>query len=385
MIPRTLTSTVLERLRNFPVVAITGPRQVGKTTLAKFILSKVEKESIYLDLELPSDLNRLRNAEFFLKENEDKLVVIDEVQRRPELFPLLRALIDQKRESARFLILGSASPELLRQSSETLAGRIAYLELPPFHFGELPIQQFQEHWLRGGFPPSLLAKSNQIAFQWLENFSLTFVERELPQLGLNVSSQVLFNLLLMLTSAHGQLLNFNTLSKSMGISMPTVKKYMGYFEAAYFIRYLPPWHANVKKRLVKTPKMYFLDSGILHSLMGISDLNHLLGNQIVGASWEGYIVQQIIANLPERMIPFFYRTKDGSEMDLVLVRGNKPLVAFEVKFSDNPSLSRGNRLAIKDIQAPMNLIITPGDHDYPLEKGIRVCSIGYIHKYLEGK
>ena len=383
MIARSLTPTIFQRLERFPVVAITGPRQAGKTTLAKSILSEVKKETIYLDLELPSDLNKLRNAEFFLKENEDKLVVIDEVQRRPALFPLLRALVDQRREAARFLILGSASPDLLKQSSETLAGRIAYLELSPFHFRELAEQTFQQHWLRGGFPPALLSLSDDEAFQWLENFTLAFVERELPQLGLNASSQTLYNLLLMLTNTHAQLINFSTLSKSMGISMATVKRYMEYFEAAYFIRYLPPWHTNIKKRLVKTSKMYFRDTGILHYLAGVSEMNQLLGNQIVGASWEGYVVQQIMANLPARTLPFFYRTKDGSELDLVLIRGNKPFLTLEIKFSDTPSLSRGNRLAIKDVQAPLNLIVTPRGGDYPIEQNIRVCDLEHLWKYLE--
>lgn len=382
ILPRALEGDLLQRLRSFPVVAITGPRQAGKTTLAKSIIPTVEKNTVYLDLELPSDLNRLQNAELFLKENEDKLVVIDEVQRKPELFPLLRALVDQKREPARFLILGSASPELLRQSSETLAGRIAYLELTPFHLRELAGRPYQKHWLRGGFPPALLAPSDQAAFQWLENFVITFIERDLPQFGLAAPAQALRNLLLMLSGVHGSLINYSTLARSMGLSMPTVKRYLDYFEYAYFIRYLSPWYTNVRKRLVKTPKVFFRDSGVLHYLIGISELNQLFGNQIVGASWEGYVIQQVAANLPARTLPFFYRTKDGSELDLVLVRGNQPILTLEIKFSDRPSLSRGNRLAIVDVGAPLNLIVTPSGGDYPLEETIRVCGLEHLWNYL---
>lgn len=380
---RSLTASLLNRLENFPVVAITGSRQAGKTTLAKSLLPEIRKESLYLDLELPSDLNKLRNAELFLRENEDKLIVIDEVQRKPELFPLLRALVDQRRENTRFLILGSASPELLRQSSETLAGRIAYLELSPIHYKELSTQTYQNHWLRGGFPLALLADSDEKASQWIENFVITFIERDLPQLGLNASSQILRNLLLMLTGAHGNLINLSTLARSLGVTMPTVKRYLEYFQAAYFIRYLSPWYPNVKKRLVKTPKIYFRDTGVLHHLAGIVETNQLLGNQIVGASWEGYVIQQVIANLPVNTLPFFYRTKDGSELDLVLVRGNKPFLSIEVNLSSTPTLSRGNRLAIADVGALLNLIITPSGGDYPLDTNVRVSDIEHFWSYLE--
>ena len=239
-IAREISSTLIEKLKAFPVVAITGPRQAGKTTLAKSLLPEIGKESIYLDLELPSDLNKLRNAELFLKENESKLVVIDEVQRKPELFTLLRALVDQRREPARFLILGSASPELLQQSSETLAGRIAYLELTPFHYPELTSADLRTQWLRGGFPSAFLSPSDEAAFDWIENFVITFLERDLPQLGLTAPSQLLRNLLLMLSTVHGNLINYSTLAKALGITMPTVKRYIHYFEAAYFVRYLLP-------------------------------------------------------------------------------------------------------------------------------------------------
>lgn len=383
LIPRSITPALLQRLERFPVVAITGPRQAGKTTLAKVMLSFIQKESMYIDLELPSDLNKLRNAELFLKENQNKLVVIDEVQRMPELFPLLRALVDQHRVPSRFLILGSASPELLRQSSETLAGRITYLELSPFHFQEIDPGDFKLHWLKGGFPPAFLATSEDWTFQWINDFIQTFIERDLPQFGLNAPNQVLRTLLTMLTTVHGDLVNHSLLAKSLGISMPTVKRYLNYFEAAYFIRYLPSWHANVKKRLVKSPKLYFRDSGVFHFLAGIFHFEDLLAHRLVGPSWEGYVIQQILSVLPSSILPFFYRTQDGSELDLILVKGNQPVLAIEVKYSINPFLTKGNRLAIDFIKAPVNLIVAPIEDDYPLKPHIRCCGVGHIYKYLE--
>ncbi len=380
--PRYIENTLLKRLQAFPVVGITGPRQAGKTTLAKSIVKEIPKEAVYLDLELPSDLNRLRNAELFLKENEGNLVVIDEVQRIPELFPLLRSLVDMRREPARFLILGSASPELLKQSSETLAGRISYLELTPFHYRELPDIDFKKHWLRGGFPPSLFATDEYLSFQWLEDFVTTFIERDLPQFGLNAPSQTLRNLLLMLTGAHGNLLNQSALANSLGLTMPTVKRYLSYLENAYFIRFLSPWFANVSKRLVKTPKIYFRDSGVLNYLAGISEMNQLLGSLLAGASWEGYVLQQIIANLPSNVLPYFYRTKDGSELDLVLVKGARPILAIEMKISSRPSLNRGNRFALADLGNPPAIIISPASGDYPLEKNVRVCHLEHFWDYL---
>lgn len=373
---------LLKRLHSLPVVGITGPRQAGKTTLAKSILKELGKEALYLDLELPSDLNRLSNAELFLKENEDKLVVLDEVQRKPELFPLLRALVDQHRVPGRFLILGSASPELLRQSSETLAGRISYLELTPFQFNELPDGNMKQHWLRGGFPPALFAADDAAAFQWIQDFIITFVERDLPQFGLNAPSQTLRTLLQMLTGVHGNLLNQEMLANSLGLTSPTVKRYLSYLENAYFIRYLLPWHVNIGKRLVKTPKIYFRDTGTLHYLTGLSTMNELLGHQIVGASWEGYVLQQVLANLPNNLIPYFYRTKDGAELDLLLVKGTQPIMALEFKMSSNPSLSKGTRLAHKDLGSPPLSIITPHEGDYPLEENIRICDLGSFLRKL---
>ncbi len=380
---RKIESLLRQRLSTFPVVGITGPRQAGKTTLAKSVVAQLAQKTVYLDLELPSDLNRLNNAELFLKENEQNLIVLDEVQRKPELFPALRALVDQHRVAGRFLILGSASPDLLRQSSETLAGRISYLELTPFHIRELPDGDFQKNWLRGGFPPALFAATETVAFQWLQDFIITFIERDLPQFGLTAPSQTLRTLLQMLTGIHANLLNQSTLANSLGLTVPTIKRYLSYFESAYFIRFLQPWHVNIGKRLVKTPKAYFRDSGVLHYLAGISDKNQLFGHHIIGASWEGYGIQQVIANLPPSVLPYFYRTKEGSEIDLVLVRGNAPVAAIEFKISANPALGKGNRIALTDLGSPPAFIVTPHTADYPLETTVRVCDLISIWKYLD--
>ncbi|MCF8248204.1 MAG: ATP-binding protein [Saprospiraceae bacterium] len=363
-------------------MGITGPRQAGKTTLAKNIVKDTGREALYLDLELPSDLNRLRNAELFLKENEEKLVIIDEVQRKPELFPLLRALIDQHRVPGRFLILGSASPELLRQSSETLAGRISYLELTPFHFKELPDSDFKKHWLRGGFPPTLFSLTDEAAFQWIQDFITTFIERDLPQFGLNAPAQTLRTLLQMLTGVHANLLNQEMLANSLGLTSPTVKRYLSYLENTYFIRYLLPWHINIGKRLVKTPKLFYRDSGVLHQLSSITNSSDLIGHQLAGSSWEGYVVQQVIANLPQNLLPYFYRTKDGSELDLVLVKGNHPIMALEIKMSSNPTLSKGTRIAHQDVGKPPLYIVTPHEGDYPMDENIRVCDLKYLLEKL---
>lgn len=380
--PRHIQQSLLQRLQASPVVAITGPRQAGKTTLAKSIAKSFYKDTLYLDLELPSDLARLQNAELYFKEHEGKLIIIDEVQRKPELFPLLRALVDLRRESARFLILGSASPEMLQQSSETLAGRISYLELTPFHFRELPDTPFKQHWLRGGFPPALFAENDALAFQWLTDFTSTFIERDLPQFGLNAPAQTLRTLIQMLTGVHGNMLNQSSLANSLGLTIPTVVRYLSYFERAYFIRYLLPWHLNIGKRLVKTPKLYFQDSGVLHHLAGIEAMSDLLGDRIAGASWEGYVLQQIISNLPQNVLPYYYRTKDAAELDLILVKGNRPVIAIEAKMSASPVLSRGNRISINDLGNLPLLIIVPSAGDYPLEENIRVCDLAHCWKYL---
>ena len=295
MIKRDLTTEINLALTYFPVVGIIGPRQVGKTTLAKQLLTQLPRPSVYLDLELDEDVARLGNAQAYLQSHQDKCVVIDEIQLMPRLFALLRALIDQERVPARFIILGSASPSLIRQSSETLAGRIAYNELTPLSLKEVEsagISQ-NEHWFRGGFPNALLAPAADVSTMWLRNFTNTFMEKDLKAMGYDISLPTMIKLYRMVAHVQGQLLNMSALSSSLGITQPSVRKYLDLLEGGFLIHRLQPYYINLGKRLVKAPKIYFRDSGILHQLSGIADFEALLGNQLLGASWEGYVIEQI--------------------------------------------------------------------------------------------
>lgn len=298
MINRNLSAQILQSLNYFPVIGIIGSRQVGKTTLAKQISKLIKKKSIYLDLELPSDLNKLRSPELYFREHEDRLIIIDEIQRKPELFPLLRAIIDQKRVNGRFLLLGSASPSIMTSSSESLAGRIVYHTLYPLNLEETNSLNTNKLWLRGGYPESFLAKKNAVSFQWRESFLKTHLERDLPQLGIRVPFIKLYRFLLMLCHSHGQLLNMNKLANSLDITAPTIQHYLDIFESTFIIRKLYPHFANLKKRLIKSPKIYIQDSGLLHSLVQIQDFEQLQANPLLGASWEGFVIEQVCSSMP---------------------------------------------------------------------------------------
>jgi hypothetical protein len=275
-IPRTAESEILHLASTFPAVVIVGPRQVGKTSLAKNIIGRLQRPSLYLDLELPEDFGKLQNPALFLGPLGEQTVIIDEVQRQPALFPVLRALIDRRREPGRFILLGSASPELIRDSSESLAGRVAYFELPPLTFQEASkVVDYQTHWLRGGFPESLLADDERASLDWRENFIQTYLERDLPMLGLRADPMLVRHLWTMLAHLSGNLLNLESLGGSLGITAPTVRRYVDFLEASYLIRRLQPWFANVSKRLVKSPKVYIRDTGVLHALLNISSLQRL--------------------------------------------------------------------------------------------------------------
>lgn len=384
MIIRSIEKEVLEALSYLPVVAVIGPRQVGKTTLVKKLMSKIDKPSVYLDLEYFADYDKLKTApDLYFKEHENDLVILDEIQRMPELFPLLRSIIDQNRQPFRFLLLGSASPVLLRQSSETLAGRILYIELQGINYQEISSTiPYQQHWLRGGFPDALLAPNNKAAEFWFRGFMQTYVERDLPNLGLTASPELMRNMLRMLTNVQGGMLNYADLSDSLNISQPTVKTYIDFLESAFLIRRLKPYFANIGKRLVKSPKLFFRDTGILHHLMGIKDFEGLQGNIGLGNSWEGYVIQQIIANLKNDVEPYFYRTKEKAELDLVLVQNTQVKATLEIKYGNAPNISRGNTVAIDDLGAKLNLVVTPQADDYWHRTKLRVCSIATVWKYL---
>lgn len=362
MLRRSLAQTVLDRLDQFPAVALLGPRQVGKTTLAK-ALSR-DRVSLYLDLERPADLQRLEDPEWFLSAQKERLVVLDEVQRMPELFGVLRGIIDQERQegirSGRFLLLGSASRDLLQQSSESLAGRIAYLELTPFHAGEVDshVDALDALWLRGGFPESYLAQNDQKALVWRDQFIQTYIERDLPLLGIRMPGLAMRRLWSMLAHRHGATFNASELARVLGVSSPTVAHYTDVLVDLMLLRKLPAWHGNLGKRLVKTPKLYWRDSGMLHALLGLESRDALFGHPGLGASWEGFVLEQLIQALPPSAAgAFFYRTAKGVEMDLVLEWKNGERWAIEVKRGYRSQPSSGFYKAIEDLEATQAFLV----------------------------
>jgi hypothetical protein len=385
-ITRRISAEIHDSLSFFPVVTIIGPRQVGKTTLAKSIMDETGKQAIYLDLELQSDLTKLEDAELFLSYQTGKLVVIDEVQNKKELYPLLRALVDKTGVPGQFLLLGSASPELIRHSSESLAGRVAYHQLFPFDLTEIPESVTQnELWMKGGFPKSLFAPGKDLSQRWMENFVSTYLNRDLLQLGLSASPTTIRNLWSMMAYLNGQLFNATNLANSLDVTTPTVKRYIDFLEEAFLLKSLHPFSWNMKKRLVKTPKVYLTDTGILHYLTGITDFNSLTGNPIIGSSWEAFVVNQLLALKKSQIELYFYRTHQGTEVDLVFTKGLTVVATAEIKYSNSPQLTKGNYLAFADLNAPINYVITPSSDDYIFKERIRVCSLrAFISNYLPG-
>jgi hypothetical protein len=300
---------------------------------------------------------------------------LDEVQRLPNLFSELRGLIDQQREPGRLLMLGSASYDLLQNTAQSLAGRIGYLELSPFLLSELPDASWQMHWLRGGFPEAFLASDERLRETWMSNFITTYIEKDLPQLGIRAAPALMERLLTMLAYTQGGSANYHALATPLGLSSPTLASYVDFLERALLLRRLQPYFANVKKRLVKTPKLYLRDSGIVHQLLRIPDFNSLLGHPQSGGSWEGYVIQQIIPLLGSHQRAYFYRTADGSELDLVVESALKIKLAVEIKLSDRPQLSKGNTLALRDLGEPPLLIVTPNAEASQLGTNIWVCGV----------
>ncbi len=368
-------------LKGFPCVAIIGPRQVGKTSLAKQI-QKTYSDSIYLDMELQSDFLKLEDAETYLKQFADKLIIIDEVQRRKELFPVLRAVIDMERNAGRFLLLGSAAPDLIRDSSESLAGRIAYFELSPLISSEiLPKYDLSDLWFHGGFPDPFLKKD--IWLDWTNNFINTYFERDLPNLGFTANSMTGKRLWQMLAHLHANVVKYSEIARSLELSVNTIKSYILFLENAFLIRIIQPFHSNIKKRLVKSPKVYIRDSGILHFLLGINNYGQLMGNPKMGASWEGFVIEQMIPLITANRQLFFYRTHDGSELDLVIAKGGVPVSGIEIKYGSDIRLSRGNTQAMQTLQTKNNYIIIKDEEDYLLSTNLRVCGLHvFLTKYL---
>ncbi|MBN1133304.1 MAG: ATP-binding protein [Bacteroidales bacterium] len=386
MIERKLTDRFFSYLKHFPVVGIVGPRQVGKTTFIKLNMERFPRPAVYLDLESPEDYNKLQDPELYLGHEEDNIVVLDEIQRKPDLFPVIRSLVDKKRIPGRFIILGSASPDLIRDSSESLAGRIAYLELNPLDLVEIDNRQSIDRlWLKGGFPDALLQDVDEISISWMRNFIRTYIERDLPMLGLAAPVQTTERLWSMLAHLNGTTINYSQIAGSLGVSSNTVKSYIQFFEHSFLIRMMQPYFVNIRKRLVKSPKLYFRDTGILHHMLRIFSQNDLYGHPGSGHSWESFVIQQIINNLPETVDTWFFRTQDGSELDLIITKGVKILAGIEIKHSNVPGLTRGNTLAINTLQINKNFIITPSTDDYPLREQVRVCNLEtFIFKHLPG-
>jgi predicted AAA+ superfamily ATPase len=366
--------TLRKLLKRHPVVGIVGARQVGKTTLARSLISAIGKSTSYFDLENPEDLARLADPMLALKDLKG-LVVIDEIQRLPELFPVLRVLVDRPRSPSRFLILGSASPGLLRQGSETLAGRILYHQLNGFSLDEIGTDNHNQVWLRGGFPRSYLARTHAESDEWRRGFVRTFLERDLPQLGISIRSTTLNRFWRMLAHYHGQIWNASEFARSFGVADTTVRNYLDLMTSALVVQQLLPWHENISKRQVKAPKIYMADSGLLHSLLNIRTFRDLEVHPKIGASWEGFVIQQIVRQLGVRTDEcFFWATHAGAELDLFVVRGRQRL-GFEVKRTSSPQITPSMRNALADLKLKRLDVVHAGEESFQLAKNVRAIAL----------
>ncbi len=379
MIKRSITHTLLQGIAQSPSVVLLGARQVGKTTLAKAIAADIE--SIYLDLEAPADILKLTDPESYLREQSDKLVILDEIQRTPDLFMVLRGLIDKNRRQGRkagqFLLLGSASMELMRQSSESLAGRIRYIEMGginPLEIGQQS-QAITQNWFRGGFPESYTAPNDAHAMDWLEDLIRTYLERDIPQRGFRIPATRLRRLWTMLAHLQGEVVNYSKLAANLEVDSKTIRHYIDILTDLLLLRRLEPYHANVKKRLVKSPRYYVRDSGILHRLLGINTYEALLSNPVLGKSWEGFVIESIHAVLPRRSETFFYRTAAGAEVDLVIKLPDAQIWAVEIKHGTAPKLGRHFNQTCADIGATRKYVVYGGDEEFPIGEKTRILSL----------
>jgi len=380
MFERKIMASLREDLASTPAVALLGPRQAGKTTVAHELAQ--QSDNVYLDLESELDRAKLASPELYLAERLDRLVVLDEVHRVPGLFPVLRGLIDRARRSGRrsglYLLLGSASLDLLQQAGESLAGRIAYSELTPFNVQELPEAEHTRLWVRGGFPESYLARTPAASLRWRQDFIRTYVERDIPLFGGRVGSEALRRLWGMLAHQQGALVNASVLARSLALDMRTVNRYLDLLVEMFLVRRLEPWHANLGKRLTKSPKLYVRDSGLLHALLGLPDEEALLGHPVVGASWEGFVLENLITAAGTSASAHFYRTSGGAEVDLLLNWPSGECWAIEVKRSLAPKVERGFHSACEDLQPTRKLVIYPGDEPFPLGHGVQAMPLATL-------
>ena len=380
MFSRRLLPRLTEELQHAPAVALLGPRQSGKTTLALEVAKTLP--SIYLDLESERDRAKLAQAELYLTDHLDKLVILDEVHRAPGLFPVLRGLIDQARRNGKragqYLLLGSASLDLLQQAGETLAGRIAYLELGPLDVLEIDAQAPDTLWLRGGFPESLTAPSDARSLRWRQNFIRSYLERDVPQFGPRIAADTLRRFWTMLAHHQSGMLNMTQLARNMGVDVKTIQSYIDLLCSLLLVRRLPPWHSNIGKRLVKTPKIYLRDSGLVHALLDIERKETLLSHPVLGASWEGFCIENLLCCAPANVQGYFYRTSAGAEIDLLLVWPGGELWAIEIKRSLTPKLERGFHIACEDLAPSRKLVVYPGQETFPLHADIQAVPLAAL-------
>ena len=410
MLKRWVTERLNKNISRYPAVALLGARQVGKTTLAKTVVKDMPNpggvlpktpggvlpktpggvlpSAIYLDLESPKDLAKLKDPTTFLELHSDKIIILDEIQRAPDLFMVLRGLIDQNRQAGRkaaqFLILGSASMDLLRQSSESLAGRISYVEMTGLNvleIGDSP-KDIQNLWMRGGFPDSYLAEDDDMSIDWLENLIKTYLERDVPQMGFQVPAVRLRRLWAMLAHLQGETVNYSKLAANLEIDNKTVTNYIDILTDLLLVRRLEPWYGNVKKRLVKSPRYYVRDSGILHRLLGITDYDALLSNPILGKSWEGFVIENIHSVMPRFAQTYFYRTAAGAEVDLVIRMPNAQVWAIEIKFGVAPKIGKHFSQTCDDIGATHKFIVYGGDDEFPIRDNVRMISLSKMMEKL---
>ncbi len=381
-IPRTIEPAVERRLESQAAVVLLGPRQVGKTTLARRIADARGEAAIYLDLERPADLRRLDDADAYLRAQQGKLVVIDEIHRAPGLFAVLRGVIDENRRrgyrTGQFLLLGSASIDLMRQASETLAGRVAYLDIAPLTAAEAAGAGYDSDavWVRGGFPESLLARNDGTSLRWRLDFIRSYLERDVPMFAPRMPAPTIGRLWTMLANGQGSLLNQARLASGLGVSAPAVGRYIDLLIDLQLVRRLSPWSSNLGKRLVRSPKIYVRDSGVLHALLEIETRNQLIGHPVVGPSWEGFVIENLIAAAGDRWTPYFYRTEDGAEIDLLLERAGRPAVAVEVKRASAPDAGKGFRQAAEALKVKRRYVVYPGDERYSMGGNVTATPVG---------
>lgn len=395
MIDRVVSSLVRHRLQHMPAVVLLGPRQVGKTTLARGIAADLADRAVYLDLERPADLHRLDDADAYLRSQTDRLVVIDEIHRAPGLFPILRGIMDGRRQrgnrAGHFLLLGSASLDLQRQAGESLAGRASYVEMSPVLATEIPPspplpRQIDRLWLRGGFPDSLLAPDDVASLGWRQDFTRSYLERDVPMFAPRMPTATIGRLWQMLANAQGTLLNQARIASSLDVSAPAIGRYIDLLADLLLVRKLQPWSGNLGKRLVRSPKIYVRDSGVLHSLLGLTTVDDLLSHPVAGPSWEGFVIENLIAAAGSDRIPLFFRTEKGAEVDLVFERGGRVEMVVEIKRSTAPTVSKGFRLACDDLSPDAAYVVHSGIESWPMPGNVTAISlVGLMQRLADAR